>query len=94
MVDDDVDLRHPEEVDYALATRMKPNTDVFIIPGARSNPLDPAADEYQVGKASVAKMIVDATKPLDAPPGAYTMAEVPADALDRVRRERTRYFGG
>lgn len=94
VVDDDIDLRQPEEVDYALATRMKANTDVFVIPGVGSNPLDPAADEYQVGKATVAKMIMDATKPLDAPSGAYTMAEVPADALDRVRRERTRYFGG
>lgn len=91
--DEDIDLRDPFEVDYALATRMKADRDVFVIPRVRAVPLDPAADEYDVGKATVSKMIVDATKPLDAPAGAYTMAEVPGDALERVRRERDRYFG-
>lgn len=93
IVDDDIDIRDPVEVDYALSTRVKADRDIFIIPRVKTVPLDPAADEYAVGKATVAKMIVDATKPLDAPPGAYTMAEVPGDALDRVRRERARYFG-
>ena len=93
VVDDDIDIRDPAEVDYALATRFKADRDVFIIPRVRGNPLDPGADEYDVGKATVAKMIVDATKPLNAPVGSYTMAEVPAEALERVRRERERYFG-
>ena len=38
-------------------------------------------------------MIVDATKPLDLPPGSYTMADVPADLLRRVAQDRTHYFG-
>ncbi len=93
VVDEDIDIRDPAEVDYAMATRMKADRDIFIIPRVRGNPLDPGADEYDVGKATVAKMIIDATKPLNAPAGSYAMAEVPAEALERVRRERERFFG-
>lgn len=92
VVDDDIDIRDYAEMDYALATRVKADRDIFIIPRVRGNPLDPAADEYDVGKATVAKMIVDATKPLNAPSGSFTMAEVPADLLEHVRQERDRYF--
>jgi 2,5-furandicarboxylate decarboxylase 1 len=92
VVDDDIDIFDPAEVDYALATRMKADRDIFIIPRVKTVVLDPAADEYAVGKGTVAKMIVDATKPLDAPAGSFTMADVPADMLQRVDRERQRYF--
>jgi 3-polyprenyl-4-hydroxybenzoate decarboxylase len=71
---------------------MKADRDIFIIPRVKTVVLDPAADEYAVGKGTVAKMIVDATKPLDAPAGSFTMADVPADMLQRVDRERQRYF--
>jgi 2,5-furandicarboxylate decarboxylase 1 len=93
VVDDDIDIFDPAEVDYALATRVKADRDIFIIPRVKTVVLDPAADEYAVGKGTVAKMIIDATKPLDAPAGSYTMADVPAEMLKRVGDERERYFG-
>lgn len=92
VVDEDINIRDYAEMDYALATRVRADRDIFIVPRVRSNPLDPAADEYDVGKATVAKMIVDATKPLNALAGAFTMAEVPGDLLEQVRKERNRYF--
>lgn len=93
VVDDDIDIFDPADMDYALATRMKADRDIFIIPRVKTVVLDPAADEYAVGKGTVSKMIVDATKPLDAPSGSFTMADVPAEMLKRVADERQRYFG-
>jgi 2,5-furandicarboxylate decarboxylase 1 len=93
VVDDDIDIFDPADVDYALATRVQADRDIFIIPRVRAVVLDPAAEEYAVGKGTVAKMIVDATKPDGAPPDRYVMADVPRSALERVARERTRYFG-
>jgi 2,5-furandicarboxylate decarboxylase 1 len=93
VVDDDIDIFDPADVDYALATRVKADRDIFIIPRVKTVVLDPAADEYAVGKGTVAKMIIDATKPLDAPSGSFTMADVPAEMLERIRNERERYFG-
>jgi 2,5-furandicarboxylate decarboxylase 1 len=93
VVDDDIDIFDPAEMDYALATRVKADRDIFIIPRVKTVVLDPAADEYAVGKGTVAKMIIDATKPLDAPAGRFTMADVPAALLKRVGEEHERYFG-
>lgn len=93
VVDEDIDIFDAAEVDYALATRVRADRDIFIIPRVRAVALDPAAEEYAVGRATVSKMIVDATKPLDAPTGSYTMADVPASALDAVQREPERFFG-
>lgn len=92
VVDDDIDITDPTEMDYALATRVRADRDIFIIPRVKGVVLDPAVDEYAVGKGTVSKMIVDATKPLDASPGSYTMADVPVDLLERVGEQRSRYF--
>lgn len=36
-VDDDIDIRDPNEVEYALAMRMEASRDIFIVPGARTH---------------------------------------------------------
>jgi 2,5-furandicarboxylate decarboxylase 1 len=90
VVDDDIDIYDDEEIYYALATRMDPARDIHVIENVKGNPLDPTSVEYTPGRAVVNKMIVDATRPLGA--GArYRVAEVPADALERVEREWRRY---
>jgi 2,5-furandicarboxylate decarboxylase 1 len=93
VVDEDIDIYDPSDVDYALATRVQADRDIFIIPRVRAVVLDPAADEYAVGKGTVAKMIVDATKPDGAPPDRYVMADVPASELARGANDRSKYFG-
>jgi 2,5-furandicarboxylate decarboxylase 1 len=60
VVDDDIDIRNPHDVEYALATRMEASRDLFIVPAARGH-------EYvRVGQSGVrAKVGIDATVPLD-----------------------------
>jgi 2,5-furandicarboxylate decarboxylase 1 len=59
-VDDDIDIRNPTDVEYALATRMEASRDLFVIPGARGH-------EYiRVSQNGVrAKVGIDATIPFD-----------------------------
>jgi len=58
VVDDDIDLRDPADVEYALAMRMEASQDLFVMPGARGH-------EYvRVGNNGVqAKLGIDATIP-------------------------------
>ena len=60
VVDDDIDIRNPADVEYALATRMEASRDLFTIPGARGH-------EYvRIGRNGIrAKLGIDATVPLD-----------------------------
>lgn len=64
VVDDDIDPADPVQVEWALATRMQPDRDLFVMAGARGSSLDPSrnpADE------TTAKWILDATIPLGRP---------------------------
>jgi 2,5-furandicarboxylate decarboxylase 1 len=36
-VDDDIDIRNPQDVEYAVATRMEASRDLFVIPDARGH---------------------------------------------------------
>ena len=56
VVDTDVDLFDPVDVSWAVATRCQADRDVFIIPGACGNKLDPSTDD-----GLSAKMGIDAT---------------------------------
>ena len=37
VVDDDIDIRDPADVEYALATRMEASKDIFMLPAARGH---------------------------------------------------------
>jgi 2,5-furandicarboxylate decarboxylase 1 len=58
VVDDDIDIRDPADVEYALATRFEATRDLFVIPGARGH-------EYvRAGREGIrAKVGIDATVP-------------------------------
>ncbi|MCS6843172.1 MAG: UbiD family decarboxylase [Caldilineales bacterium] len=58
VVDDDVDVHNEAEVMWALATRVQPAEDVFIVHGVTCNVLDPSSYD---GVSS--KMGIDATRP-------------------------------
>lgn len=60
VVDDDIDIRDPLDVEYALATRMEASRDLIVIPDARGH-------EYvRAGRNGIrAKLGIDATVPLD-----------------------------
>lgn len=61
VVDEDVDIFDPEDIEYAIATRVKGDDDIMIVPGARGSSLDPCAKP----DGTTTKIGVDATKPLD-----------------------------
>ncbi|AIS33086.1 UbiD family decarboxylase [Methanobacterium formicicum] len=61
VVDEDVDIFDAEDVEYAIATRVKGDEDIIIVPGARGSSLDPCAKS----DGTTTKVGVDATKPLD-----------------------------
>lgn len=68
VVDDDIDVFDPTDVEWAIATRVQADKDVFIIPGARAKPLDPSLPVMPPGVVPVgAKVGIDATIPEGVP---------------------------
>jgi len=57
VVDDDIDIFDPKDVEYAIATRVRWDEDVVFIPKARGSSLDPSAKN-----GLTTKMGIDATK--------------------------------
>jgi 2,5-furandicarboxylate decarboxylase 1 len=60
IVDDDVDIYDMDDVMWAVATRMKAEKDVLLIPGVKSAIIDPTSDPHEF---TVTKMGIDATAP-------------------------------
>jgi len=60
IVDEDIDIFSPEEVEFAIATRFQAHKDAYIFEGVKGSSLDPSA-----GKSAITtKVGIDATKPL------------------------------
>jgi 2,5-furandicarboxylate decarboxylase 1 len=57
-VDDDIDIRDPADVEYALATRMEASKDVFMVPAARGHEYVRVSD-----RGMRTKLGIDATVP-------------------------------
>jgi 2,5-furandicarboxylate decarboxylase 1 len=58
VVDDDIDIRDPADVEYALATRFEASRDLVVIPGARGHEYVRVSD-----RGIRAKLGIDATVP-------------------------------
>ena len=68
IVDDDIDVFDPIDVEWAIATRVQGDKDIVIIPGARAKPLDPSLPVTPPGVVPTgAKVGVDATIPEGVP---------------------------
>jgi len=59
VVDPDIDVDDPREVEWAIATRFQADRDLVVIRGARGSTLDPSTEE-----GLTSKMGLDATAPL------------------------------
>jgi 4-hydroxy-3-polyprenylbenzoate decarboxylase len=59
VVDEDINVYEPEDVMWAVATRMQADTNTFIVPKVFCNRLDPSSVE-----GMSARLGIDATKPL------------------------------
>ncbi len=59
VVDDDIDVRNPEQVEWTMATRFQADRDLVVIPRQIGASLDPSTPAPRVG----AIMGIDATRP-------------------------------
>jgi UbiD family decarboxylase len=59
VVDEDIDPFSPNEVEYAIATRVRWDEDIVLIPGVRGSSLDPSSQNGLTTKVGI-----DATKEL------------------------------
>ena len=74
VVDEDVDIHDPTEVEWAVATRFQADRDLVIVPESQGSKLDPST-RNGVG----AKMGLDATKPLIADEMKFKRIRVPGE---------------
>jgi len=87
VVDDDVDVFNPEEVEWAIATRFQASEDLLIIPNARGSTLDPSAD---MATGLTTKVGVDATRPLKVPKEKFEKAKIPLNEKTKKIIEKIR----
>ncbi|WP_214041057.1 UbiD family decarboxylase [Methanoculleus sp.] len=57
MVDEDIDIHDPHDVEYAIATRVRGDTDIMVVTGVRGSSLDPT----RLADGTNVKVGVDAT---------------------------------
>ena len=74
VVDTDVDVHDPGEVEWAVATRFQADRDLVVVDGSQGSKLDPSTVDG-VG----AKMGLDATVPVGAPEMRFTRIAVPGE---------------
>jgi UbiD family decarboxylase len=79
VVDTDIDIRNPADLEYAIATRVKGDEDIVVFPNVRGSTLDPRSSE-----GITTKIGVNATVRLDRLWKFQRLA--PAPALDKVSR--------
>jgi 2,5-furandicarboxylate decarboxylase 1 len=63
VVDDDIDVFDPMDVEWAIATRVQGDKDVMIVSNARAKPLDPSLLQGAGVVPTGAKVGIDATIP-------------------------------
>jgi 2,5-furandicarboxylate decarboxylase 1 len=71
VVDIDVDIDDPNEIEWAIATRFQADRDLVVVSGAQGSKLDPSSAD-----GISAKMGIDATKPLATEPMAFKRIHV------------------
>ncbi|HYD61273.1 MAG TPA: UbiD family decarboxylase [Noviherbaspirillum sp.] len=97
VVDTDVDVHDPQQVEWAVATRFQADRDLVVIAGAQGSVLDPSTT---IGKENAdsspppaheqgisAKMGLDATKPVSYHEHVFTKVRVPGEDKVDLNRE-------
>lgn len=74
VVDSDIDVANPHEVEWAIATRFQADKGLIIIQNARGSTLDPSADQHN---GTTTKVGVDATRTLSKPVEKFMRAKIP-----------------
>ena len=79
VVDDDVDVHNPTEVEWAVATRFQADRDLLVVSGAQGSPLDPSTTLTGRLDGTSAKMGLDATRPLTYAGHTFTRVRIPGE---------------
>ena len=87
VVDGDVDPWDPVAVEHAVATRMRPERDLIVVPGVQADRAEPLEKDGVVGKLGI-----DATA-FTPDRSDWTPARPPDAVLARVRERIARQFG-
>src|ERR1700742_215442 len=90
VVDDDIDVFNPMDVEWAIATRVQGDKDVMIVTNARAKPLDPSLPQGFGVVPTGAKVGIDATIPDHIPREYYE--RITYAYADRARLDD--YVGG
>jgi len=76
VVDEDIDPYNLEDVEWAIATRVRGDKDIIVVPNARGSSLDPSGDQVN---ALTAKVGVDATRTFTKPKEDFEKAKIPGE---------------
>jgi UbiD family decarboxylase len=74
VVDEDIDLRSPEQVEFAVSTRCQADRDLILIKGAKGSSLDPSSDQENL---TTTKLGIDATYSLLKDSERFKVAKIP-----------------
>ncbi len=86
VVDEDIDIYGPSDVEWAIATRFQAHSDLVVWEGRPGSSLDPSATHIPGQKARTTKMGLDATIPWYTPFGELR-SEQERQAFKRVKYE-------
>ncbi|MEK8126551.1 UbiD family decarboxylase [Paenibacillus filicis] len=82
VVDDDIKIDNPTEVEWAVAARMRAEQDLMVIPGVRTDRADPLVDGGTVTKLGIIAL---------RRPTALPLAEIPREVMDKVGKQWPSY---
>jgi UbiD family decarboxylase len=88
VVDDDIDPEDPVQVEWALASRMRGDEDIMIIPGCKGDRCDAQVRDLTVTKVG---MVATSRPGDDSPGGNFEYARPPHEVMDKVERELEQY---
>ena len=74
IVDADIDVTNPQDVEWAIATRLQADKGLVVIPNARGSSLDPSANQED---GTTTKVGIDATRTLKKPIEKFAKARIP-----------------
>lgn len=83
VVDKDIDIYNPQEVEWALATRFQGEADLVIKPKEPGSSLDPSSERSEAGTHLTTKLGFDLTKPLATRGKEFDKARFPVVDIDQ-----------
>ena len=83
VVDQDIDIYNPLEVEWAMATRFQADADLVVMPKAPGSSLDPSAESSSAGTHLTTRLGFDLTKPLTTQGKDFDKAVFPVVDIDR-----------